>query len=31
MVENKLQKVKLLITGNVNGEVTKLYQVVDNI
>ena len=31
MVEVKPQKVKLLITGNVNGEVTKLYQVVDNI
>ena len=25
------KKVKLLITGNVNGEVAKLYQLVDNI
>ena len=25
------KKVKLLITGNVNGEIAKLYQLVDNI
>ena len=31
MVEATPSKVKLLITGNVNGEVTKLYQLVDNI
>ena len=34
MVEAKelaVKKVKLLITGNVNGEVSKLYQLVNNI
>ena len=31
MVETTSNKVKLLITGNVNGEMTKLYQLVDNI
>ena len=30
-VAQKASKVKLLITGNVNGEINKLYQLVDNI
>ena len=31
MVEKKSAKIKLLITGNVLGEISKLYQLVDNI
>ena len=30
-VEKTVKKVKLLITGNVNGEIAKLYQLVNNI